>query len=203
MKTTLACIACSAWLLCCAPGNAEPLAVPATSPGAATGLADSGALRATVYGMPPRDIAPLPASVPLQQIDIALPWARPVPAVFWFDRRLRVWFSAQHQPAPLAVVISGTGSGGNTASLALLRAVLYGAVTLKDGHVEQYNFNNYRVLRINEMPKVEVHIVPSTVAPTGVGEPGVAPLGPAVANAIFAATGTPVRKLPFANTVKS
>ena len=127
MKTTLACIACSAWLLCCAPGNAEPLAVPATSPGAATGLADSGALRATVYGTPPRDIAPLPASVPLQQIDIALPWARPVPAVFWFDRRLRVWFSAQHQPAPLAVVISGTGSGGNTASLALLRAVLYGA----------------------------------------------------------------------------
>jgi isoquinoline 1-oxidoreductase beta subunit len=84
-----------------------------------------------------------------------------------------------------------------------LGAVLYGAVTLKDGRVEQYNFNNYRVLRMNEMPKVEVHIMPSTAAPTGVGEPGVAPLGPAVANAIFAATGVPVRRLPFANTVKT
>jgi isoquinoline 1-oxidoreductase subunit beta len=78
-----------------------------------------------------------------------------------------------------------------------LGAVLYGAVTLKDGRVEQDNFNGYRVLRINEMPKVEVHIVPSTAAPTGVGEPGVAPLGPAVANAIFAATGKRNYVLPF------
>jgi len=99
--------------------------VAATGP--ATGLADSAALRATVYGTPPRDIAPLPARVPLEQIDIALPWARPVPAVFWFDRRLRVWFSPQDKPAPLAIVISGTGSGGNTADLGLLRAALYGA----------------------------------------------------------------------------
>jgi isoquinoline 1-oxidoreductase beta subunit len=70
-----------------------------------------------------------------------------------------------------------------------LGAALYGAITVKDGRVEQSNFNSYRVLRMNEMPKVEVHIVPSTEAPTGVGEPGVAPLGPAVANALFAATG--------------
>jgi isoquinoline 1-oxidoreductase beta subunit len=67
-----------------------------------------------------------------------------------------------------------------------LGAVLYGAITLKDGRIEQDNFNSYRVLRMNEMPKVEVYIVPSTEAPTGVGEPGVAPVGPAVANAIFA-----------------
>jgi isoquinoline 1-oxidoreductase beta subunit len=78
-----------------------------------------------------------------------------------------------------------------------LGAALYGAITLKDGHVEQDNFNNYRVLRINEMPKVEVHIVPSAEPPTGVGEPGVAPIGPAVANAIFAATGKRVHLLPF------
>jgi isoquinoline 1-oxidoreductase beta subunit len=78
-----------------------------------------------------------------------------------------------------------------------LGAVLYGAITLKDGRVEQDNFNGYRVLRINEMPKVEVHIVPSTEAPTGVGEPGVAPLGPAVANAIFAATGKRSYVLPL------
>jgi len=81
-----------------------------------------------------------------------------------------------------------------------LGAVLYGAITLKDGLVEQDNFNSFRVLRMNEMPKVEVHIVPSTAAPTGVGEPGVAPLGPAVANAIFAATGKRVHVLPFPNT---
>ena len=68
---------------------------------------------------------------------------------------------------------------------------------LKNGRVEQDNFNGYRVLRINEMPKVEVHIVPSAEAPTGVGEPGVAPIGPAVANAIFAATGKRVHLLPF------
>jgi isoquinoline 1-oxidoreductase beta subunit len=70
-----------------------------------------------------------------------------------------------------------------------LGAALYGAITLKDGRVEQSNFNGYRVLRINEMPAVEVHIVPSSEAPTGVGEPGVAPVGPALANALFAATG--------------
>jgi isoquinoline 1-oxidoreductase subunit beta len=78
-----------------------------------------------------------------------------------------------------------------------LGAVLYGAITLKDGHVEQSNFNDYRVLRMNEMPKVEVYIVASTLPPTGVGEPGVAPVGPAVANAIFAATGKRIHVLPF------
>ena len=78
-----------------------------------------------------------------------------------------------------------------------LGAVLYGAITLKDGRVEQDNFNGYRVLRINEMPKVEVHIVPSAEPPTGVGEPGVAPVGPAVANAIFAATGKRHYVLPL------
>ena len=72
---------------------------------------------------------------------------------------------------------------------------------MKNGRVEQDNFNNYRVLRINEMPKVEVHIVQSAEKPTGVGEPGVAPIGPAVANAIFAATGKRVQILPFPKSV--
>jgi isoquinoline 1-oxidoreductase beta subunit len=81
-----------------------------------------------------------------------------------------------------------------------LGAALYGAVTLKDGRIEQDNFNGYRVLRINEMPKVEVHIVPSAEPPTGVGEPGVAPVGPAVANAIFAVTGKRNYVLPFSKT---
>jgi len=78
-----------------------------------------------------------------------------------------------------------------------LSAALYGAITLKDGRVEQDNFNSYRVLRMSEMPKVEVHIMPSSEKPTGVGEPGVAPIGPAVANAIFAATGKPVHVFPM------
>jgi predicted alpha/beta-fold hydrolase len=65
--------------------------------------------------------------VPLQEINIALPWALPVPEVFWFDRRLRAWFSEQDKPAPLAIVISGTGSDGNTAKISMLRAALYGA----------------------------------------------------------------------------
>jgi isoquinoline 1-oxidoreductase beta subunit len=78
-----------------------------------------------------------------------------------------------------------------------LGAALYGAITLKDGRVEQNNFDGYRVLRIDAMPKVEVHIVASTQAPTGIGEPGVAPVGPAVANAIFAATGKRVYAMPF------
>jgi Alpha/beta hydrolase family len=93
----------------------------------AAGLADSAGLRATVFGTPPQDIAAMPARVPLQEIDISMPWARPVPKVLWFDGRLRVWFSAQKKPAPLAIVIAGTGSSGNTAKLSILRGALYGA----------------------------------------------------------------------------
>lgn len=78
-----------------------------------------------------------------------------------------------------------------------LGAALHSAITLKDGKVEQNNFDAYQVLRIAEMPKVDVHIVQSGEAPTGVGEPGVAPVGPAVANAIFAATGKRPHSLPF------
>jgi len=81
-----------------------------------------------------------------------------------------------------------------------LSAVIKGAITLKDGKVEQTNFDGYDVLRLDEMPKVEVHIVPSTANPTGVGEPGVPPIGPAVANAIMALTGKPVTVLPFSRT---
>ena len=78
-----------------------------------------------------------------------------------------------------------------------LGAVLHEAITLKDGAVEQINFDRYKPLRIDEMPVVEVHIVPSNAAPSGVGEPGLPPIAPAVANALFALTGKPVRRLPF------
>ena len=78
-----------------------------------------------------------------------------------------------------------------------LSAALHGAITLKDGAVEQSNFHNYAPLRINEMPVIEVHIVPSTEKPSGVGEPATPVVAPAVANALFAATGKRLRKLPF------
>ena len=107
--------------------TAAPTIAPPPAPGPAAGLADSAGLRATVFGAPPQNLAPMPSRVPLAEINIALPWARPVPDVFWFDRKLRVWLSVQPRPAPLAIVISGTGSDGNTAKLSTLRGALYGA----------------------------------------------------------------------------
>jgi isoquinoline 1-oxidoreductase subunit beta len=78
-----------------------------------------------------------------------------------------------------------------------LSAALYEKVTFKDGKVEQGNFHNYPLLRMGDMPHVEVHILPSTELPGGVGEPGTPPLAPAVLNAIFAATGKRLRSLPI------
>ena len=78
-----------------------------------------------------------------------------------------------------------------------LSPVLKSAITVDRGRVQQTNFHAYQVLRINEMPRVEVSIVPSTAPPTGVGEPGLPPIAPAVTNAIFAATGKRIRRLPI------
>jgi isoquinoline 1-oxidoreductase beta subunit len=78
-----------------------------------------------------------------------------------------------------------------------LSAALYGRITHKDGRVQQGNFNDYPVLRISQMPKVEVHIVPSSEKPGGIGEPGTPPIAPAVVNAIYAATGKRLRSLPI------
>jgi isoquinoline 1-oxidoreductase subunit beta len=78
-----------------------------------------------------------------------------------------------------------------------LSAALYGKVTLKDGVVEQSNYHDYPVLRMTEMPKVEVHFVPGGTTPTGVGEPGLPPIAPAISNALFALTGKRLRNLPL------
>ena len=78
-----------------------------------------------------------------------------------------------------------------------LSAALHSQLTLKDGRIEQSNFHDYPVLRLNEMPKVEVHIVASSDKMGGCGEPGTPPIAPAVANAIFAATGKRLRQLPL------
>ncbi len=94
-------------------------------------------------------------------------------------------------PLTIAAQVEGATAYG-------LSAALYGQVTLKDGVVEQSNFHDYPVLRLNEMPKCEVHIVETGAkSPTGVGEPGTPPIAPAVANAIFALTGKRLRTLPF------
>jgi isoquinoline 1-oxidoreductase beta subunit len=78
-----------------------------------------------------------------------------------------------------------------------LTATLKGSITIKDGSAEQSNFHDFPLLTIDEMPQVEVHIVPSTSPPTGIGEVGVPPIAPAVANAVFAATGKRIRRLPI------
>jgi isoquinoline 1-oxidoreductase beta subunit len=77
-----------------------------------------------------------------------------------------------------------------------LSAALKGEITVEDGRVQQTNFDNYPVLRIHEMPQVEVHILPSTASPGGMGEPPVPAIAPAVTNAVFAATGKRLRRLP-------
>lgn len=77
-----------------------------------------------------------------------------------------------------------------------LAAALFSEITVKNGRVEQSNFNDYRMLRMNEAPAIEVYLVKSGEAPGGIGEPGTSALAPALTNAIFAATGTRIRKLP-------
>jgi isoquinoline 1-oxidoreductase beta subunit len=78
-----------------------------------------------------------------------------------------------------------------------LSAALYGQVTMNRGRVDQSNFNDYRLLRMREVPRVDVHFVKSAEPPSGLGEPPVSPVAPAVANAIYAASGRRIRKLPL------
>ena len=79
---------------------------------------------------------------------------------------------------------------------------LWGEITLKNGRVEQSNFSDYRVLRMNETPPIEVHLVRNVEAPGGMGEPSTAATAPALANAVFAATGKRIRQLPLQKALK-
>jgi isoquinoline 1-oxidoreductase beta subunit len=80
-----------------------------------------------------------------------------------------------------------------------ITAALYSEITIDRGRVQQSNFTDYRILRINETPTIDVHIVKSSEAPGGIGEPGTAAAQPAIANAIYAATGKRLRQLPVGN----
>jgi isoquinoline 1-oxidoreductase beta subunit len=78
-----------------------------------------------------------------------------------------------------------------------LTAAIKNGITIKDGITEQTNFHEYNVMRINEMPATEIHIIDSTEEPGGVGEPGLPPIAPALCNAIFNLTGKRLRNLPI------
>jgi isoquinoline 1-oxidoreductase subunit beta len=84
-----------------------------------------------------------------------------------------------------------------------ITAALYSEITIKDGRVEQSNFTDYRILRIDQTPAIDVHIIRSTEAPGGIGEPGTAALSPALTNAIYAATGKRLRQLPVGRQLLS
>jgi isoquinoline 1-oxidoreductase subunit beta len=113
----------------------------------------------------------------------------------------KVWCAVDCGVAVNPNVIAAQMEGGIGYGLG---AVLFDAITLADGgKIVQSNFHDYRSLRINEMPAVEVAIIPSTEKPTGVGEPGVPPVGPAVANAWRRLTNNPVRQLPIVNVLSA
>src|SRR5216683_666165 len=96
-----------------------------------------------------------------------------------------------------AVNPNGVRAQVESAAIYALTATLKDAITVERGRVVQANFNDYEMIRMNEAPPIEVHIVPSTVAPSGIGEPIVAVIAPAICNAIFSATGTRLRHLPI------
>ena len=96
-----------------------------------------------------------------------------------------------------AVNPNGVRAQVESAAIYALTATVKDAITVDRGRVVQSNFNDYEMIRMNEAPPIEVHLVPSAEAPTGIGEPTVPVIAPAICNAIFAATGKRLRRLPI------
>jgi len=109
-------------------------------------------------------------------------------------RRLVLGIDCGHAVNPDNIAAQMQGS-----AVFMLTAMFWGEITIKEGRVEQTNFHDHRMMRLREMPKVEVLIAPSGGFWGGIGEPGQAAIAPAVANAIFAATGRRIRTLPLKN----
>jgi isoquinoline 1-oxidoreductase subunit beta len=113
------------------------------------------------------------------------------------DKKIRVHKITAAVDCGFCVNPSGVAGQVESSVAFGLSAALWGKIDFQDGKVQQSNFHDYRVLRMDEMPEVETHIIPSTRAPEGMGEPAVPPVAPAVANAIFALTGQRLRSLPL------
>ena len=109
-------------------------------------------------------------------------------------KRLVLGIDSGHVVNPDNVLAQMQGS-----AVFMLTAMFWGDITIKDGRVEQSNFHDYRMMRLREMPKVEVVLAPSGGFWGGIGEPGQAAIAPAICNALFAATGKRVRSLPLKN----
>jgi len=124
-------------------------------------------------------------------------WVAHVVEVSVVNGAIRVHRVVSAVDCGLAVNPDGVRAQTESAIVFGLTAALKGEITLKDGRVAQGNFDDYPLLRIGEIPKIEVHLVQNAEPPGGVGEPGVPPIAPAVANAVFAATGKRLRRLPL------
>ncbi|MBX3702333.1 MAG: xanthine dehydrogenase family protein molybdopterin-binding subunit [Steroidobacteraceae bacterium] len=124
-------------------------------------------------------------------------WVAQVAEVSVENGRIRVHRVVCAIDCGIAVNPDGVAAQVESAVAYALSAALAGRIDFRDGRPQQSNFHDYPVLRLDEMPRVEVHIVPSTERPGGVGEPGVPPVAPAVANAVFALTGRRLRELPL------
>ena len=107
--------------------------------------------------------------------------------------------------ADIGIVVNPSGAEAQMAGATIdgISTALGLEITVKDGRVEQRNFNDYPLLRNHEAPKVEVHFIPSALSPCGAGEMGIPGAAPALANAIFAATGTRLREMPFRSRLVS
>lgn len=124
-------------------------------------------------------------------------WVAHVVEVSVIRNEIRVHRVVSAVDCGLAVNPEGVRAQTESAITFGLSAALNGEITIQDGRVVQRNFNDFPLLRIDEMPKIEVHLVSNREPPGGVGEAGVPPIAPAVANAVFAATGKRLRQLPL------